>query len=631
MFIGLDKSLDGQIEDDPLGNFLVIISSKDFQSEANQLFRSSLEIARYIKFPPPDGMVETEWAYAASFARQNGSGTPIVYDPETESWLLAIGVWFHGDGYGSGEESRLLARYLELDPLLVGRELEGFFVIVIGDGRTQETIVLTDIVGSCHCFFRSWKQGIALSSSSLLLAGLGNFNLDPVGCQEFLCTGIIYEDRTFYQEVHKLEPASVFRFAKGTLVSRQRYWQITDIVPESLDGQFAVRRLGETLMGTAQKVGRIFTRPVCDLTGGYDSRALVSAFLSSGVKFTTVVSGPADSPDVMVSRSLAQVIGLPHLHIEPPGSISLDYIRQALGLTDGEYDLVEYARILRIHRILSEQFDISINGSFGELARGYWWELLFPHTGAYRKLDSQKLAKLRYAAQSFDASLFPPETKLDLVSHFADVIERTNRGLSQFPNTLQMDHVYLMMRMQRWQGRIASSTNRLWPCLSPFLFRPVLETVLQTRAYLRQRSLLIRRMLAELQPRMAEFPLEHGYPALPVTWKNFYRFWPLLGYYGTKVLSKMAHQIGRNWLSQTSPIDYDLIRLQLWSEEEVQELLRPTAMELGCLVDPAALNNFIQRSRQKNFPFNKQWVWILSLEYTLRVLKAKKVQLQPVS
>ncbi len=155
-------------------------------------------------------MIEIDWAHAASFPRQNGSGTPIVTDQTTGSWLVAIGTWFHTEGYGAGEESQALNRYLEVGANRLARELEGFFVFVIGDARTRETIVLTDLIGSCHCFVRLWKNMVALSGSSLLLAGLGDFNLDPVGCQEFLYTGVIYEDRTIYREVRKLGPASIF-------------------------------------------------------------------------------------------------------------------------------------------------------------------------------------------------------------------------------------------------------------------------------------------------------------------------------------------------------------------------------------------------------------------------------------
>jgi len=610
-----------------LGNFFVVVFADDFRCEAERLFGAGLDAARCLKTQLPSSVVETAWAHAASFARQNGSGTPIVTDIGTGSWLLTIGTWFHTENYASGAEARLLHRYLEIGPERLSRELEGFFVVVIGDARTRETLVLTDIVGSCHGFMRAWEHGVALSGSSLVLASLGDVRLDSVACQEFLGTGTIYEDRTIYQEIRKLGPASILRFAEGALRATQRYWQITDLTPESLDGHVAVRTLGDTLVRAAQRVGGGFARPVCDLTGGYDSRALVAAFLTAGVPFSTTVSGPAESPDVVVSHGLAQRVGLAHVHLEYQDHVSFERVKEALRFTDGEYDLVEYARVLEIHRRLAGRFDVSGNGSFGEVARGYWWELLFPHAGACHQLDARQLARRRYAALPYDPFLFGPGTRLDLVSHVAGIIERTNAGLSSLPNTLQMDHTYLMLRMQRWQGKIASSTNQLWPSLSPFLFRSVLETMLQATTRSRRRSLLIRKVLAALQPQLAEFPLEHGHPALPVTWRNVYRFWPVPVDFGKKVIAKVISRVGGStWRRPATSPGQLPARLHLWPDEDVQTLLQPATMRLGSVVDPDTLHAFLRRSQGQDFPWEAQWARVLSLEYALHILAGVKAR-----
>jgi hypothetical protein len=604
-----------------VGNYLVVLSAESTPAEGERLFLSGIEVARRLKTQVPGSTIETDWVHAASFPRRNGSGTSLALHPPTGCWLLTSGTWFHNSGYGSGSEGDLLSRYVEVGAEQLSKEVDGFFVLAVGDPRTREVVVVTDVNGSCHCFARSCNGAIALSGSSLLLAGLQDFRIDPVGCQEFLCTGTIYEDRTLYREVRKLEPATVFRFARGAQTSAQRYWHAANLVPESLDGPAAVNAVADALIGAARNIGRVFLRPVCDLTGGYDSRALVTAFLAAGVPFATTVSGPPESADVVVAGELAHVTQAPHLYLPTQSPSGFNDVAEAIRVSDGEFDPLEYARILGVHRILSERFDVSINGSYGGIARGLWWELLLPRIGAYHPLDARKLATQRYVPSRFDASLFPPDVRLDFATHFTAVIERVNAGLSSFPNTFQMDHANLSMRIQRWQGRIATSTNQVWPCLSPFGFRSVLEAVLQTRARLRLRSLLIRQLLAQYQPRLADVRLDHrGYPALPATWRNLYRFWPLPIYFAKRVLSKGIRVMsgGRRTANrQASPVAAHLL---LWQDEEVKELLHSPTMRLTRLLPQAPLADFLSRSRQPQFPFSEQWARLLGLELSLRLL-----------
>ena len=424
------------------GDFLVVASATSAKDEAESMFARGVNVARALDLGCPNGVVQTNWAQAATFPRKNGSGSAVVTDVKTGSWLLSIGTWFHPQESRLVPTAFLLDRYLDIGGLQLAKELEGFFVIVIGDARTRKIIVLTDLIGSCHAFVRIYDSMIVLSGSSLLAAGMGDTVLDSTGCQEFLFTGVCYESRTLFSSVKKLEPASLFVFSNGQLERKTRYWQLSDLEPESLDGSQAVTALVDTLVAGVRKIHAKFVRPVCDLTGGYDSRAVVAAFLQQGAPFSVTVSGPEQSSDVLVSKEIAAQEHLPHVHMDGNKALTYNDIRKTLQWTDGEYDVVEYARIADIHRELAERFDISINGSFGEVGRGYWWELLFPRIGVREKLDGRKLAEKRFAVHSFDARLFPPDSRLDLISHFADIIERTNAGSFELPNTLQMDHAY---------------------------------------------------------------------------------------------------------------------------------------------------------------------------------------------
>ena len=252
----------------------------------------------------------------------------------------------------------------------------------------------------------------------------------------------------------------------GVLSKQECYWPVDKLKPESLNGDTAVHSLKDAIQTAARRIETLAPRILCDLTGGYDSRTLVAGFLSVGIPVTTTVAGSEKDPDVRISSALSHMAALPHICLNPEPIRSYEQIRNALEFTDGEYDILEYARVLEIHKQLAGRFDATLNGSFGEVARGYWWEILVPHVGKRQKLDARKAARLRYMPRGFDPSLFPSAQRIDLEEHYAGVIERTNAGLEDSPNTFQLDNIYLRLRMQRWQGRIASSTesNLALPC-----------------------------------------------------------------------------------------------------------------------------------------------------------------------
>ncbi len=607
-----------------MGNFLIVLSGKESRERARGLFDAGLRSALSLKAQKPCSTLEKDGVLAASFQRQNGSGAPIAVDPESGSWLLSAGTWFHPSAVGHDKEKRLLERCAEIGCEGVTDGMEGFFVLAYGDQARDETVIVTDLVGSCHCFVRTWPGVSAIAGSSLVLSALHGCEIDPVACQEFLCTGVVYEDRTLFKEIRKLQPSSCYRFRNGELQTTRRYWYVSKLDPDSLKGPEATEAFADSLVCAGRKIGATCRKVVCDLTGGYDSRLLVAGLLKAGLSFSTVVTGRPESRDVVVSRGLAGIAGLPHLHLNPGPVDSYRQLHDALQVTDGEYDLVEYARVREVHHRLSQDFDISLNGSFGEVARGYWWELLMPHTGARRPLDTARIARLRFATGNYDTSLFPSNTRLNLASHFKEVIDRANTGLAGLPNSVQLDNVYLMMRMQRWQGKIASSTNQIWPCLSPFLFRSVLEAMLRTASHLRRRSLLARLAISELEPRFAAYPLEHGYPPVRFGLRVSHRFWPLVTLYARKSIAKLASRAGIQW-PHAPQAATGRSRLQLWQNGVAAEVLQGKKMICGAALDTDALDKFLARSRQPDFPYDGQWARLLSMELALRASQEAKI------
>ena len=299
-------------------------------------------------------------------------------------------------------------------------------------------------------------------------------------------------------------------------------------------------------------MGQNFPRPLFDLTGGLDSRAVVGAAVHAGLPVVTTVNGADNNPDVLAAAEVARYLGVPHQH-NMRGFASSDEwwqaSRDALPLCDGEQDVTLYASTIVPHRRSAAAYDISINGSNGEVCKGYWWELLFPFTRWRTHFNPRKVAAGRFAYGGEAAGLLAAPHKQTLTDVFADMIECANAGLERYPNTAKLDNIYLTLRMQRWQGRIASSTMRIWPCVSPFTFRQPMETALSAAPFDRMRNRMSRRVIEYLDPALAALPLAEGYPASPLRPRNIHLFLP----HGLRLLMEKSASRLRRHPGQNNP------------------------------------------------------------------------------
>ncbi len=541
----------------------------------------------------------------------------IIRSTDDQVWIADFGTWLSLPAEKGRDGNLLIEQYLTHGAEGLACRLQGLFAIFIVDQRSRQVHVITDRCGSLHIYWRQLADGVAVSTSSAVLAQCAPSTFDPLAVHEFIATGIIYEDRSLWRDVRKIGPATVLTIDANGARSR-RYWDFSAIEPESLALDDAVDRTHAGLVEVLKALPDTREPVVSDLTGGYDSRLLLAGLLDAQRPFHTTVSGSGDHPDVTVAARIASALGLKHQNISSPSLPTAEEFDAAVRMTDGEYDAFDFARILHIHRRLANEHGMSLNGSFGELARGYWWELLWPRLARRHPLDVAMVARKRFAAIPYDKSIFSPAAQLDLASHMAEVASRAIAPIINYPNTTQMDCVYYTLRMQRWQGRIASSTNQLWPAFSPIGFAQVLDPILAARADARFRSLLVRRLFQRFAPPLANIPLEHGYPPVPASPFNLWRFTPLLGHYGHKVWGKVAAKLGlhaKRVRPTALPDDSTLMR-----ETGIAEWRQAPIMIQTGLFDEDALDKILGNNSSIRGPRFEQWRRLMTLEAVTRKL-----------
>lgn len=559
--------------------------------------------------------------FAGRKAGAGGNGH-VVHDG---AWVGWAGTWVHPEADPGDPAGWLANAWSTLGASRLGRELTGQFALfrVARDGRSIE--VITDRCGSLHVFERRCASGLRVSVSS---AAIGDpDDLDPESVHEFVATGNVYGLRTLWRGVRKLPPASVC-----LLTCRESrvepYWTFGNLAfgRDSLGA--SVERLHGTIANECRAISRLYPRLLTDLTGGYDSRLLLSGLLSSGAAFCSTVTGNGDDADVRVAAALAGACGIEHHTVPRTEPADAAGFREAVRLADAEADAFEYAGIASVHARSATSFSASVGGSFGEIARGYWWELLWPRIGRREPLEARMLAERRFGAIPYDAGVFSAQARLDLGNHLEIEIARSLAGLSALPNTAQMDWVYFSLRMHRWQGRLTSCTTQLRACLSPLAAGPVLEAMLEARPDSRIRSRLVRELFARYHPTLASIPLEHGYCPRPFRWSHPGDHWPLAAYYlqrvRAKVNSVVSSRIG-GAVAGASVRPVPLVeKYRSLFADGVDRLVEGSALLNSGLFDESGLKRFLDPGRTIGGHALQQWHRLVTLEQGLRLMVSAK-------
>jgi hypothetical protein len=120
----------------------------------------------------------------------------------------------------------------------------------------------------------------------------------------------------------------------------------------------------------------------------------------------------------------------------------------------------------------------------------------------------------------------------------------------ELPAFARLDILYLRMRMQFWQGRIGSSTNRFRSSFSPWTNRRVMETMLITKWKEKRHQMLSRLFLARLHPDLARLPVARGEAAGPTAWSTLVALPARTRYYAGRVAWRLgwkhAHLEGKS-------------------------------------------------------------------------------------
>jgi asparagine synthase (glutamine-hydrolysing) len=283
----------------------------------------------------------------------------------------------HSIGPGAQRASYLVHLYEERGSDFLA-ELNGPFNGVLIDLRRKEAVLFNDRYGLARLYYCEDERGLYFASEakSLLKVLPRARAMDNRGLAEYLSLGCVMQNRTLFKDIFLLPPGSAWRFAGGSQIKRETYfdptlWEQQEPIdtkeyPERLR-EVWTRILPRYLSGT-QKVG-------LSMTGGLDSRMILGwAHAEPDSLPCYTFGGPyRECADVQLARRAAAICHQPHQVLLVGEQFLADFpaiVEKSVYVSDGAMDasgsIDVYAQMLA-RRVAPVRLS-GVNG--GEILRG---------------------------------------------------------------------------------------------------------------------------------------------------------------------------------------------------------------------------------------------------------------------
>ena len=273
--------------------------------------------------------------------------------------------------------SSYLVHLYEEDPSFPAG-LNGRFHGLLADRNRGTAVLFNDRYGMHRIYYHESKDAFyfAAEAKAILAVRPELRQMDSRGLGEFVACGAVLEDRTLFDGIHVLPPASAWLFRNGTLERKSSYFHPREWEEqETLDPEPYYRELQATFTRNLPRYFSGHQRIGMSLTGGLDTRMILACRKPDPGSPPCYTFGSMfrENQDVRVARRVAESCHQPH-QILTAGREFLSqfprYAERAVYLTDGCVD-VSRAPDLYLNEKAREIAPVRMTGTYGgEVLRG---------------------------------------------------------------------------------------------------------------------------------------------------------------------------------------------------------------------------------------------------------------------
>jgi asparagine synthase (glutamine-hydrolysing) len=325
--------------------------------------------------------------------------------------------------------------------------LNGWFHGLLVDRARNTATVFNDRYGLHRLYYHEAKDGFyfAAEAKAILAVRPELRRIEPRSLGEYISVGCVLENRTLFEGIHVLPPASAWRFRNCSVESKATYFDPKEWEQQApLEPEVYYKELREVFSRNLPRYFNGKQRIGMSLTGGLDTRAIMAWHKPSPGSLPCYTFGGTyrECRDVLVAREVARACGQSHQVIRSGREFISSfphYAERTVYLTDGCAD-VSCSPVLYGCQKAREIAPVRMTGNYGDQvlrglrmfkptapAPGLFASELLPHLAEARETYSKiadthplSFAAFRQAPWHHYGLLALEETQLTMRSPFLD-------------------------------------------------------------------------------------------------------------------------------------------------------------------------------------------------------------------
>jgi len=445
---------------------------------------------------------------------------------KTGSWIAIIGTPLL-EFKNEEEKDNFLTRFFQDPKAMIRDRIDGCWCILAYDAVADNFYACSDYDNTIPIYYASNETGIYFSSHELPLARFLGGQIDPLGFSMTIQLKLTWGSHTRFENIKKLLPAQIMIFKGLEKTLMDQYWRASEEKqwPANFDNvmwdwiYLLKKSVSSFYKSSANKT------VMCDITGGEDSRLILSTVHSLDIPFIAAVEGNENDLDVIIAKRLSNKGGF-RLIIRPKPLLSEELLLARavdISLFNDAYEdyFASCAAYVRDSATPSINYDyVKYCGApGGEVFRGSYYlrgKAMFPSSS--RQFDYKFFTKMKYLLDFLPGLLLFPDEEVKQV--IFNMIEEAVLEVSDFPIGIRIDHLLRVFQ--------TCNTGLIYkiPRYLPFASKDLTKSVYKIPPKYKKGGKLTKACTEILYPEIAFVKTQKGVSTVRKSILRYHQFFP---------------------------------------------------------------------------------------------------------